>query len=406
MKLPPVYFARNVHEPGQMPAAVGAAFYRASKPAMSNLKNFPTLTEQTLAVSPIERSQTIPSDWYINPEFHQIDSQAVFLQTWQWVGHLGKVANPGDYFLASVADNPLILLRDRDGALRGFYNVCRHRGGPLATDESGNCTMLQCKYHGWTYRLDGALRGVPKFDRVELFNRDDYGLIPIAVAVWEGLIFVHLGEQPPPIATVVEGIAERIAPISLLTKRFFRRVEYRVECNWKIYIDNYLEGYHVPLVHPELMKMLDFNSYITETARWYSLQFSPIRPGGDHPYGGAAVESAAEAFYYFIYPNFMLNILPGRLQTNLVIPVSHNRTLVRFDYFYDDIKSPEALSFIQEDIASSDRIQAEDIDICQRVQRGVASRAYDRGRFSVECEQGVYHFQSLLKESYRRWISR
>lgn len=370
---------------------------------MNNLQGFPTLTEQSLAISPIERSETIPSDWYINPSFHQLDREAVFAQTWQWVGHLSQVINPGDYFLANVADNPVILLRDREGKLRGFYNVCRHRGGPLATEDSGNCTMLQCKYHGWTYRLDGALRGVPKFDRVELFNREDYGLIPVNVAVWENLIFVNLSQHPIPLSEMMQGITERIAPISLSTKRFFRRVDYMVECNWKIYIDNYLEGYHVPLVHPELMKMLDFNSYVTETARWHSLQFSPLR-NGDHPY--AAGKESGDAFYYFVYPNFMLNILPGRLQTNLVIPLSHDRTLVRFDYFYDDIESPEALAFIQDEITNSDRIQAEDIDICERVQRGVASRAYDRGRFSVECEQGVYHFQSLLKQSYQAWKDR
>lgn len=370
---------------------------------MSNPQIFPTLTEQTLAISPIERSETIPSDWYINPAFHQLDRKAIFSQTWQWVGHLGQVIQPGDYFLANVADNPVILLRDREGTLRGFYNVCRHRGGPLATEDSGNCTMLQCKYHGWTYRLDGALRGVPKFDRVELFNREDYGLIPVNVAVWEGLIFVNLSQHPIPLSEVMQGITERIAPISLSTKRFFRRVDYVVGCNWKIYIDNYLEGYHVPLVHPELMKMLDFNSYVTEIARWHSLQFSPLRDG-DHPYSG--VEESGDAFYYFVYPNFMLNILPGRLQTNLVVPLSPDQTLVRFDYFYDDIESPEALAFIQDEIASSDRIQAEDIDICERVQRGVASQAYDRGRFSVECEQGVYHFQSLLKQSYQAWKGR
>ena len=368
---------------------------------MTNQQNFPTLTEQSLAVLPIERSETIPSDWYTNPAFHQLDRQAVFSQTWQWVGHVGQLQQIGDYFLADVADNPVIVLRDREGTLRGFYNVCRHRGGPLATEDSGNCTMLQCKYHGWTYRLDGSLRGVPKFDRVELFNREEYGLVPVNVAVWEGLIFVSLCQTPPPIAEVMEGIAERIAPNSLRAKRFFRRVDYHVDCNWKIYVDNYLEGYHVPLVHPELMKMLEFNSYLTETARWHSLQFSPLRGTGDHPYG--ANGDSGEAFYYFIYPNFMLNILPGRLQTNVVIPITHQRTLVRFDYFYDDVESPEAIAFIHDEIATSHRIQVEDIEICQRVQRGVASHAYDRGRFSVECEQGVYHFQSLLKESYRQW---
>jgi choline monooxygenase len=310
------------------------------------------------------------------------------------------VAKPGQYFTATIAGNPVLVVRDADGILRAFYNVCRHRGGPLAMDAEGRCKALTCKYHGWTYRLDGSLRGVPRWNLVELFDKADYGLVPLRVDVWEGLVFVALEADAGALVDCTAGIRERIAPIQLGTKRFAREVIYEVACNWKVYVDNYLEGYHVPYVHPELMKLYDFQSYATETFTRYSLQWTRLAPGD-------SVYSTAEgdhAYYYFLFPNFMLNILPGRLQTNLVEPLGPDRCRVVFRYFYDDVESPDAERLIAADLDYSDRVQVEDIEICEAVQRGLGSRGYDRGRFSVECEQGVYHFQQLLKEHYRRHL--
>lgn len=347
---------------------------------------------------PLERAETIPSRWYVDPEFHAFDQEALFARTWQYVGHEAQLPNPGDYLRAEVSGEPVVVVRGKDGVVRAFFNVCRHRGGPLVMDDHGCASVLQCKYHGWTYLLDGSLRGVPKFNRVDLFDKKDFGLVPVQLAAWQGLLFVNLADDPEPLAATLDGIAERIAPHRLDDLVFYRRVTYDVACNWKVYIDNYLEGYHIPLVHPELMKVLDFRSYVTETHERYSLQYSPFRSDDeDNPYGVAD----GEAFYYCIFPNFMLNILPGRLQTNLVVPLASDRTRVVFDYFYADVTSPEALVRIEEDITFSDRVQQEDIDICEAVQRGLRSRAYDQGRFSVEMEEGVYHFQCLLKDAYR-----
>jgi choline monooxygenase len=256
--------------------------------------------------------------------------------------------------------------------------------------------VLQCHYHGWTYLLDGQLRGVPDFDRVDLFDKRDYGLIPVRVDVWQGLIFVNLLPAPEPLSKFVEGIAERILPMRLDTKTFYRRVSYTVKCNWKVYADNYLEGYHLPIVHPELTKMLDYRQYVTETFRWYSLQHSPFS-GEENVY----TRGDGNAYYYFIFPNFTLNILPGRLQTNLILPIAHDSASVIFDYYYDDITSPSAREMIERDMVYAEEIQQEDIEICEHVQRGLMSKAYRQGRFSVKREAGVHHFQSLLKEAYR-----
>jgi nitrite reductase/ring-hydroxylating ferredoxin subunit len=214
-----------------------------------------------------------------------------------------------------VADNPVVIVRGKDGVLRAFFNVCRHRGGPLAV-EDGCAKALQCKYHGWTYWLDGTLRGVPAFDRTELFDKKDFGLIPLRVAEWEGLAFVNLDANAPSLETFVAGIAERLRPIDLTPLRFFQRVDYEVACNWKVYVDNFMEAYHVPHVHPELCSLYDFQNYRTEAHGHYTVQYSPIATK-DTGYGAGG---DGIAWYFCLFPAFMLNILPGRLQTNLVIP--------------------------------------------------------------------------------------
>jgi choline monooxygenase len=363
------------------------------------------LSPDDFTIVPLERAETIPSSWYTDSRQFEFEKESVFARTWQMVGHEGRVAKQGDYLVGSAAGNPILLVRGKDNLLRAFYNVCRHRGGPIAIEESGNCNALQCKYHGWTYTLEGMLRGVPQFDRVELFDRKDYGLIPVGLDAWQGLQFVNLaGTHEPSLQAVLAPIAKRIAPIDLSTKKFYRRVEYTLNCNWKVYVDNYLEGYHLPYVHPELCNLLDYQQYVTETFDHVSLQYSPLNK--DEIYGSIRQEASPGAFYYFIFPNTMWNILPGRLQTNLVTPLAHDRTQVTFDYYYDDVTSAGAIRLIEQDIEYSERVQQEDIEICEHVQRGLGSRAYDRGRFSVEMERGVYHFQCLLKNAYRGFLSR
>ncbi len=352
-----------------------------------------------LGIQPLERSETIPSAWYTDAEMHDFDEEHVMATTWQCVGHSSQLKEPGDYVTATVANNPVVALRDKEGGVKAYYNVCKHRGGPLATEACGHLRkgVLQCQYHGWTYLLDGSLRGVPRFDRTDLFDKMDFGLTSIKFAEWEGLLFVNLDDEPDPLEDQLAGIRERIAPQQLGTKQFHSRVAYDIACNWKVYVDNFLEGYHIPLVHPELATMLDYRNYVTETHPNYSLQHSPLK-GENNLYS----TDRGEVFYYWIFPNIMLNILPGRLQINRVVPVAADRCEVIFDFYYDDVTSPEGLKTIAEDLDFSERVQQEDIGICEHVQRGLASRAYDRGRFSVDAEEGVYHFQCLLKEAYRQ----
>lgn len=368
---------------------------------MSSFTGMPTIAKEALIEEPLARSKTIPSAWYVDPHFHGWDRQAVIARTWQYVGPSSRVAKHGDFMSDTIAGNPVVVVRDANGDLKGYFNVCKHRGGPLAMEECGHSKVLQCKYHGWTYLLDGSLRGVPRFDRTELFDKKDFGLVPVALHEWQGMVFACIEpDYAPAFEDVVAGISERIAPMDLSQLSFHRRDRYQVASNWKVYVDNYLEGYHIPLVHPDLCSVLDFSSYETETMEHYSLQFSPFR-NDDNIYGG----TGEQAYYYFIYPNIMLNILPGRLQVNRVDADQHDRCTTVFDYYYTQETIANDPDQIANDLSFSDQVQAEDIEICEHVQRGLESRAYDQGRFSFDLEGGVHHFQQCLKRSYRTAMS-
>jgi phenylpropionate dioxygenase-like ring-hydroxylating dioxygenase large terminal subunit len=359
----------------------------------------PDIDPADLVSVPVERAETIPSAWYTDSRFHELDRLAVFGSTWQYVADLSVLASPGDVVATDIAGEPIIAVRDGAGTLHAFFNVCRHRGGPLALKDE-HCDMLICKYHGWTYRLDGMLRGVPHFNRVELFDKEDYGLTRVPVALWEGLVFAHLGGAPDAIESTFAGIRERVAPTRLAGLRFVRQVTYEVRSNWKVYVDNFLEGYHVPFVHPELYSLYDYQNYVTEVYDRYSVQVGPLT-GERNVY----TAGGGEGLYYCVFPNLMLNVVPGRLQLNIVIPVAADRCRVVFRYYYDDPEAAGARERIESDVTFSDRVQQEDAEICERVQRGLRSRAYDRGRFSVRFEEGVHHFQQLLKQAYRAHLA-
>ncbi|PWN07249.1 aromatic ring-hydroxylating oxygenase subunit alpha [Rhodohalobacter mucosus] len=349
----------------------------------------------------VEQAHTIPSEWYTHPGMDAVESEAIFDMEWHLAGHISQLPEPGDSLCIQAGKNPVNIIRDEGKMVRAYFNVCKHRGGPL-TVKKGTTTVLQCGYHGWTYLADGSLRGIPHWKHVELFDKKDFGLQPVECEVWNGLIFIHTGKKSSPLRDVFKGIDDRIHPLSFEKYQFCKKTSDPIGCNWKVYADNYLEGYHIPIVHPELAGLLDYNSYVTELHDHYSLQYSPFKNNkADNLYGA----DNGEAFYYFIYPNIMLNILPGRLQTNVIRPVDEKNCIVDFYYYYLNPENPDVARMIEEDIAYSETIQQEDIEICEAVQRGLRSSAYDKGRFSVEREAGVYHFQSLLKQSFRRYFS-
>ena len=347
---------------------------------------------EELDVQALESATALPARFYHGESSHRLDRRAVFAQSWQLISPASRLAAPGDHVVGEIADVPVILVRGYDGRLRGFHNVCRHRAGPLATCDGRGARALRCRYHGWTYDFDGRLRSAPDMDGAAGFDPADVRLPAIRVSAWRGLVFGALGDSPPSLDELLAGLDERLPDGALAGYVFHRRVSYDIACNWKVYVDNYLEGYHVPHVHPALNRMLDYRSYATGTGRWHSLQHSPLESAGE-------LYGAGEALYFYVWPNTMLNILPDRLQTNRVVPAGDARCRVDFDYYYPGEVDAEARH--AGDQAFSDEVQAEDVMICEQVQRGLSSGSYVAGRLNPRRESGVHHFHELLRAAYR-----
>jgi choline monooxygenase len=266
------------------------------------------------------------------------------------------------------------------------------------SEPCGRATKLRCPYHGWTYDLAGRLRGTPEFDGVADFRREDNGLSPVAVAVWGPTVWVHLGTPAEPLEQFLDPMPPRTAWADLGRLRCVARRVYALACNWKVFVDNFLDGgYHVNAVHPSLAGVLDYSQYRTEVFGHTSVQSSPLRApaAGDDP-SAAAVRTGDRAEYWWVFPNLMLNVYGGVMDTNWVLPLGPDRCRVVFDFYFADTEGPEARKFMAQSMDVAHRIQLEDAAICEAVQHGLASRSYDTGRFSVRREAAGYHFHRLL----------
>lgn len=340
----------------------------------------------------LEVATALPAHYYRGESSHVRDRHAVFAHGWQWFAPAGQLAAPGDHVIGTIAGVPLLAIRGDDGVLRALHNVCRHRAGPLAVCDGRGARRLRCHYHGWSYALDGQLLSAPEMDAARDFDRAAIRLPRAEIAEWQGAVFVALAPTVP-FADVVAGIDARLGTRSLADYAFHRHYTYDIACDWKAYIDNYLEGYHVPHIHPELNRILDYRDYVVETSRWHSLQHSPLA-------SDAALYGDGEALYWFVWPNTLLNVLPDRLQVNRVLPLAPGRCRVTFDYSYPP-DTPDLDARHAADHAFSDLVQRQDVDMCERVQRALESGSYEAGRLNPARENGVHHFHELLREAYR-----
>ena len=372
----------------------------------------PTAPLQLDVSERIECAQTLASRFYTDPSILEIEKARIFRRTWQLIGTLDHacgevnglqrtIADRETFFTAEVAGEPIVVVRDKEGTLRAFSNVCRHRAGPIALG-SGCKNVLRCAYHGWTYTLDGRLIGTPDVEGVEFFDRSTMGMVPLRLETWEQFIFVNFDRGAEPLSAYLGDIPEQARGFQFAGLQFAERRDYVINCNWKVYVDNYLEGYHIPIAHPGLMREIDYSQYRTDTFRYHSQQFAPIRAmkpedSGDRAY--ALGSGPQEALYFWIFPNLMLNIYPDNVSTNLIVPLSQDKTLTIFEWFFNDIASAKVQERVKKAIAFSDEVQQEDIGLCESVQRGLQSALYDRGRYSVKRENGVHHFHRLLGQS-------
>jgi choline monooxygenase len=349
--------------------------------------------------SDIARAWSLPAQFYTDTSIFELEKERIFARTWQVVGHGNQLRNTGDFFTAELQGEPLLLVRDASGELRGFYNVCRHRAGPPAED-SGSRKLFRCGYHGWTYGLDGNLISAIEVDGVQDFRPEDFALKPVRAEEWFNLIFVNLDPNAQPLLKSLGELPTQAQRFGFQQMKLFECRTYDMKCNWKTYVDNYLEGYHLPTVHPGLTRELDYNAYTVEPYSGHVRQFSPIRgaqPGDSTPRRYQEAGEDLTTDYFWIFPNWMLNCYPDNVSLNIVLPLETERSLAIFEWYLPekDLGSHAA----HDAVNFSDQIQIEDVAICERVQKNLGSRSYKRGRYSVKQEKGVHAFHKMYAQA-------
>src|SRR5256886_581921 len=295
--------------------------------------------------APLAEASTIPASWYTDERLFELEKQTIFSRSWQFAARIDQLNKPGDYVTDELAGEPIVAVRGGDKKLRAFFNVCRHHAAAVMTERAGHASQMRCPYHGWTYSLEGELKGTPDFGGVCNFDRANNGLVPVEVATWEKWVFARIesGTGVPPVSFITNGsqgthgrdargrrspevlslqeflgsaLVDQIRQLSLTGLHWMERRHYSFDCNWKVFVDNYLDGgYHVPYLHKGLDSVLDYAQYTIENGARHCLQKSPIVREGAEPQTGA-VRQGKVALYYWMHPNFMINWYEGVMDTN------------------------------------------------------------------------------------------
>lgn len=341
---------------------------------------------------------SLPAPLYAQPDIFELEKEKIFRRTWQVVGHVDQLAKPGDYFTLELLGEPLLLARGVHGELHGFYNVCRHRAGPPA-EGCGSRKLFRCGYHGWTYDLEGKLISAPEFEKAQEFDPAAFALTPVRAEEWFNLVFVNFDPGAPPLRQSLGQMTSQAERFPFAGMKRFERRTYDMKCNWKTYVDNYLEGYHLPSVHPGLNRELDYNAYTVEPYPRHVRQFSPIRgaqPGDSTPRRYQEAREDLTTDYFWTFPNWMLNCYPDNVSLNIILPIGPEHTLAIFEFYLleKDLGSAAARASVD----FSHQVQLEDVAICETVQKNLHSSSYQRGRYSVKQEKGVHAFHRMYAE--------
>ncbi|HYY13340.1 MAG TPA: aromatic ring-hydroxylating dioxygenase subunit alpha [Chthoniobacterales bacterium] len=335
-------------------------------------------------------TKTLPQRYFVSPGVFALEQEKIFSSHWLLAGHQSQLPEPGDYFLLSVGSESLIITHDQRSTIRGFYNVCRHRGTRLCETATGHLSAIQCPYHAWTYALDGRLIGAPHMDEVPEFNKADYALNPVMLAIWEGFIFVNLAKAPASLEEWLAPLARKFSHWNMSILRPAKRIEYDVRANWKLMFENYSECYHCPGVHPMLQKISPYNSAENDLFEGPFLGgFMSINKGKSLTMSGNAcasfvgdIENLQRIFYYSIFPNMLLSLHPEYIMVHQLWPQTPDRTRIVCDWFFHpdafdrtDFNPADAVAFW-------DMTNKQDWHVCELSQQGIASRAYQPGPYS------------------------
>ena len=336
---------------------------------------------------PAKLVETLPAAWYCDPEIYEAERRRIFARNWHLIANGGRLARPGSYVTGEVAGWPVFAVRDRDGELRAFHNVCRHRAGPIFNDEGGVCRALRCRYHGWLYGFDGVLRYAPGIAAPETLDKASFSLFPVRVETWQDLVFVCLDREAP-------SLHEWMGDVNLLVEPFPNQTDfafhgektYDGRCDWKAYGDNSCEGYHLPLIHPELNRAVS------------SSDIRPFENGGfvgfDIGYRGTNAARSDRGVWIYKFPSLLVHYAHNAINVEQVSPRGPGRISIRSLYWV-----PEGELALGDDYRlDSDRVIGEDMGVCEAVQRNLESGLYGSGRLCEDKEPGTIFFQRLVRE--------
>jgi len=333
--------------------------------------------------------ETLDAALYRAPAQYEIERRNIFGRSWLLFAHESQFAEAGHYVATSVAGYPLIVVRGEDGTLRAFHNVCRHRAGPLAEDGEGRCEgQIVCRYHGWRYALDGRLANARDFGPAEGFDPRAFGLFALRCEIWRGFVFVNMDAEAQSLSETIAPLDERARELPLENFRFWRRQTHELRCNWKNYVENYLEGYHVPLVHPTLNEQIDAAHYTVEVVPPAMIHWAPPRDGA--PMSG---------LWAWLWPCLGINVYKDGLMMERMWPLGHDRTVLDYLFFFPEDLAPADR---ERPMQSSGVITAEDVRITEAVQRNLDAGIYSTGRLSPRHEMGVAWFQSQVLSATRQ----
>jgi choline monooxygenase len=344
-------------------------------------------------------TRTIPWSWYTDPAVLALERERIFRRSWQYVGRRDEVAESGSFVATRVGDVPVVLVRDEEGTLRAFLNVCRHRGS-LVCEGSGKRATLQCPYHAWTYGLDGRLVAAPRFSKEGGSDHEQLGLVQLKLDTWGPLVFVNPDSQTAPLDDFLGEVPDRIAEagIDLDSLRFLKRYEYELEANWKISAENFLECYHCPVAHPGFSAVMDVSpdAYLLELDGGRMSQQSPPRPEPRGAYDPSGEVERGQ--FHLLFPGTVMNVMPGRpnLSIGPIFPLGPERTYRSLDYFVAEDADEK---WVEESLAFDFQVGAEDRALVERVQAGVRSGLIEQGRLVPESERLVAHFQTLVVDA-------
>jgi glycine betaine catabolism A len=381
---------------------------------MSN-PGVPSTSELAATRQPVDRARLLPPRVFHDPAVFQFEAERWFWRTWLNVGREQDFADAGTYALVDVAGESVIVVRGRDGVLRAFHNVCRHRGSTLVdapvTGDTGHIVRFQCPYHAWIYELDGSLRRAPHTDELVDFDAADNELLPVALDSWAGFVFVNLDPLAATLTDYLADLPAAVSPYPVASLRRARRIEYEVAANWKVIGENYSECYHCPGVHPQLNRLspYDRGQNLESRGPWAGGWMELVEDadtmsvdGGAHgrpPLAGIGDENTRRVYYFVVWPNLLLSLHPDYVMTHQVWPIDPEKSRVVCEWLFEpatmerpDFDPTDAVDFW-------DLTNRQDWAVCERQQVGTRSRAYVPGRYSL-MEDMVHAFDLMVADGY------